>query len=200
MRALITIFLMSATWLSAQPFSLVLGTGLASATGESGGTSYTLKDYVAGSGTTYSADMLNWYYYAFRWQASNSYTLRTNVISAYYAGGVPAKYYTNLVYSDSAGSVGTLLTGGTSNARAGSTCPSSEGKWAFDGLSCSITSGNYYWTVIAMEQGGYEAGGNIVKFLLLNEIGYPAWKKSDTASSWTDDIPNVRLRYETWGN
>lgn len=164
-----------------------------------GGGGFTLMDYLSDTGTTYVADGLNWYYFAFRWQASNTYTLRTNIIAAYYAGTAPTKFYTNLIFSDSAGAVGSVLSGGTSTANAGSTCPASEGKWAFSGFSAPIVSGNYYWTVVAMQQGGYEPGGSIIKILLRQDSGYVAWKKSDNGTAWTDDIGNVRLRFETWG-
>lgn len=162
-------------------------------------TGYTLKDSISDTGTTYTADMLNWYYFAFPWTASNSYTMRTNVIAAF-TGGSPVKDYTLLVYSDNAGAPGTLLSGGTSETRAGSTCPTSEGLWRFGGNSCVITSGQTYWTVVKMSTGGYEGGGNIIKVLLKLNSGFANWKKSDDAASWTDDVGNVMLRFETWGD
>lgn len=163
------------------------------------GGSYTLKDSISDTGTTYQADVLNWYYLAFRWTASNSYTMRTNAIAVMTMGS-PVKDYQVQVYSDSTGSIGSLLA--TSETRNGSTCPTSDGLWRFGGLSCSITSGTTYWTVLRMINGtGYELSANKVSVLLKLNSGYPAWRKSDDpAVSWTDDVSNLMLRFETWGD
>ena len=165
-----------------------------------GSSSPTLQDSYEWQTTTYSVNMsANYYNSATDWYPTVSFTLSELRIYCEKVG-TPTMTATPYVYSDSSGSPGSSLTGGTGTAFALSGCPAagSPASFSISGFSCAISSGTRYWLVLNF--GGSYSNTNTVKIYcaLKADAAYHA-KKSDSPPAWNNDAYQTAMGWQAYG-
>lgn len=164
-------------------------------TNAGGGGGDVKKDYNEGTGGTYNSELKNWNYYAYPFTASSSYTMHSVNIQCAQSTGVPSYNVTIEIRDDNAGSPGNVLTGGTSETRAGSTAPVTEGWWTFAGLTCAITSGTTNFITVHLS--AYDTTNPELWYC--EQISGHQGKHADTPGTWSDEGVGEWGRFQTFG-
>ena len=170
---------------------------VATLTVTNGGAAAVLQDAVTVPDSTYPETLYNWHYYSWPFVASNTYTLSSLSISAAQQG-TPTVTVQMQVWTDVAGSPGTLLSGGAGATNAMSGAPFTRGDWTFTGYSCSIVSNTHYKLVAYVPD--YPASGNWVLWYGAQVSGWSE-QKSDGAPtwSWSTGSTTTRAGFKLYG-
>jgi len=146
------------------------------------------------TGNSSNNQIYNWFYMQYRFQAGSTTTL-TSIDLDIIKNGTNATEVRVEIYSDDAADPDSFLD--QSNDVEYNDLPSAEGTWQnFDGLSVSLTNGDYYWIEVRIV--AYTSAGNELRWYKDSGCGTGTVYGSDNAASAgsslsTDAIPRFKL-------
>lgn len=169
---------------------------VAAAAGES------LKDsYQWGNQNSWSQFSQNYYYTATRFSAAASFRLSRLEVWAEQVG-TPTMTLYPYIYTESGGSPGTVLTGGTGTPVALNTAPASgsAAAWDVSGFSCDLTSGTDYWFVHWFN--GSYSNANLVRLgcFVVSGLGYWCKRSDNPGGGWNNSDQNCKMVFRAYGS